>query len=390
MLNEHDIEGILKKMRNMEPPQNSLLRAKNRVMAFVREGDTHRQPMLERSSIFHLLIPKLRFKYMIVALILALVLGGGGTVAAAQNDLPGDALYGVKLASERVAERLVRSEETKVALDAKFADRRADEIVALEVKADAAVKSGALQDAEKFEKHMDRTAEQLKARITHSQERLAALKAKDTESSLKASAKLESRIDLWESKLAAVESATSREELKAKLAEVRGKVKELRAAFEKVQDEAADENGAKGRDEQSATGRVGAAENKLAALTDRRARILVEVNASGDAEAKAKFDESDKLYQEAVTLVAQAKAALEAKDWKLAWDKANSAFKAMVQFHGPMLRARVNAEVKEETREKREEIKEEVKERLESVIPEIRVRAREDLKARLDEQKETE
>src|SRR3989344_8709522 len=128
MLNEHDIEGILKKMRNMEPPQNSLLRAKNRVMAFVREGDTHRQPMLERSSIFHLLIPKLRFKYMIAALILALVMGGGGTVAAAQNDLPGEALYGVKLASERVAERLSVAPEARVKLEARFAQRRAEEL----------------------------------------------------------------------------------------------------------------------------------------------------------------------------------------------------------------------------------------------------------------------
>src|SRR3989338_6973658 len=194
MRSEQDIERILQGLRDIGIPPNSLMRAKNAVMASVRADTARRHYILERSSFINLLIPKLRFKYMIAALILALVMGGGGTVAAAQNDLPGEALYGVKLASERVAERLSVAPEARGKLGARFAQRRAEELDELKARVRAKAKAEGKTEAEvapKFEEHMARTTEHMTAQIERAREHLVALKAKDTEGALRAAAVLE-------------------------------------------------------------------------------------------------------------------------------------------------------------------------------------------------------
>ena len=68
--------------------------------------------------------------------IIVVVLAGGGTVAAAGNSMPDSTLYPVKLATEEVQLALTSSDVDKTELNAKFADRRADEIVYLAAKGD--------------------------------------------------------------------------------------------------------------------------------------------------------------------------------------------------------------------------------------------------------------
>lgn len=81
-------------------------------------------------SIFHLLF--ITLKPMIPAiLILAVLFGGGGAVVAAQNDLPGDTLYSVKIATENVKEALTFSTEKKAEAKTEAATHRAEELVAL-------------------------------------------------------------------------------------------------------------------------------------------------------------------------------------------------------------------------------------------------------------------
>lgn len=63
-----------------------------------------------------------------VAAVLLLTLGSSSALAAAQGANPGDPLYGVKRASERIALALRRSPESKAALHLRFAERRLDEI----------------------------------------------------------------------------------------------------------------------------------------------------------------------------------------------------------------------------------------------------------------------
>jgi len=60
-----------------------------------------------------------------------LIFGATGTVAAASNTLPGDMLHPVKLAGEHVQMAFTFSDEGKAKLYIKFADKRADELVSL-------------------------------------------------------------------------------------------------------------------------------------------------------------------------------------------------------------------------------------------------------------------
>jgi hypothetical protein len=71
-----------------------------------------------------------------VAVVLVLLLAGGGTVAVANNSLPGNLLYGVKLATEQVWLAFTPSSVGKAELYAKLADRRVAEIVSIADKGD--------------------------------------------------------------------------------------------------------------------------------------------------------------------------------------------------------------------------------------------------------------
>jgi len=66
---------------------------------------------------------------MVVAIVLALLLAGGGTVAAASGSMPDEPLYPVKLATEQVQLILTPSALGKAELYTKLADRRVLEIV---------------------------------------------------------------------------------------------------------------------------------------------------------------------------------------------------------------------------------------------------------------------
>lgn len=64
-----------------------------------------------------------------ILVVIGMILGGvGGTVAAAQNDVPGEALYQIKLMSEGLKQDLTADPEKKMELDLQFAMRRLDEI----------------------------------------------------------------------------------------------------------------------------------------------------------------------------------------------------------------------------------------------------------------------
>lgn len=68
----------------------------------------------------------------VAALFLALTLGGSGYVlAAADNSLPGESLYPVKLAIEDARISMARSQKDKVALEVEFASRRLQEVKTL-------------------------------------------------------------------------------------------------------------------------------------------------------------------------------------------------------------------------------------------------------------------
>lgn len=67
----------------------------------------------------------------VLAAVMLLTLGSGSALAAAAGTMPGDALYGLKRTSERIALTLRFSPESKAALHLRLAERRIDEIDAL-------------------------------------------------------------------------------------------------------------------------------------------------------------------------------------------------------------------------------------------------------------------
>jgi len=73
----------------------------------------------------------------VVAIVLAVLLMGGGTIAAASYSMPDNLLYPVKLATEQVQLSLTPSDIGKAKLCAKFADRRVAEIIYTANKGDA-------------------------------------------------------------------------------------------------------------------------------------------------------------------------------------------------------------------------------------------------------------
>jgi len=73
----------------------------------------------------------------VVAIVLVLVLAGGGTVVAADSSMPDSPLYSVKLATEQVRLTLTPSQMGKVRLCAELADRRVAEIAYMADKGDA-------------------------------------------------------------------------------------------------------------------------------------------------------------------------------------------------------------------------------------------------------------
>jgi len=68
---------------------------------------------------------------IIIAIVLALSALGGGTVYAAQDSLPGDALYPVKLGVERITMMLRGDDVARSERALNFADKRVREMVAL-------------------------------------------------------------------------------------------------------------------------------------------------------------------------------------------------------------------------------------------------------------------
>jgi hypothetical protein len=71
---------------------------------------------------------------VVIAIVLALCAAGGGTVYAAQDSLPGDALYPIKLGTEQVMMVLPGEDIAKAERALNFAERRMEEIEALAEK----------------------------------------------------------------------------------------------------------------------------------------------------------------------------------------------------------------------------------------------------------------
>lgn len=165
-------KDLFRNARSLPVEETRIQAARNELLNAMRQRPfsiTHKPANKSFLNPFHSFFsfhPSMLYGFLIAAFLLV---GGGSAVAAAQNDLPGDALYGVKIATEHVRDALTLDKTKRVALDAEFAGKRLEEAEALVNKE---------QDAQPTE-HVTEAFTRFDERVTDLRKRLADLKDED-------------------------------------------------------------------------------------------------------------------------------------------------------------------------------------------------------------------
>lgn len=109
------------KINNIKVKKASIVEKNSIWLGIIKERESYK----EKSNLLAIFNFK---KHMIGALIALLILGGGGGVVAASNtSIPGDALFGIDTAVEKVRLNLTTDENKKNELRVKFAEERISE-----------------------------------------------------------------------------------------------------------------------------------------------------------------------------------------------------------------------------------------------------------------------
>ncbi|MBI5742229.1 MAG: hypothetical protein HZA25_00105, partial [Candidatus Niyogibacteria bacterium] len=140
----HKIVQSLKNLRSVKPADDFKISLRNRIYAELGENfvmsrsDLRLHEQGGKTSVVSRLFPQpLSFSFInqrmltSLLLIMALLSGSVGTTHAAQSALPGDALYPVKIASEKARSAVTINDVKETELHGKFAERRLKEIAEL-------------------------------------------------------------------------------------------------------------------------------------------------------------------------------------------------------------------------------------------------------------------
>ena len=233
---------------------------------------------------------------MHIAIIVALVIAAAAGVSFnADNALPGEALYDVKVGvNEEVRAAIAASAETQARVDAARAERRIEEAERLDARGELSAEVAADLEG-RFEEHarsMDNEIQRLEARGDLG---AAAEVSSEFEAALRAHERILERLsDRAESRIETILNRV-RDRIRA--------VAEVRADFEaRIQSEA------RADIEAAAEGRMHAAENKIREVRAFIERMEDRVDASSRAEAEARVDV-------AARLIADGEARLEAGEF---------------------------------------------------------------------------
>ncbi len=234
---------------------------------------------------------------IIIAILLAL---GGGTSLAAQNALPGDALYSVKVnVNEEVRGLVSLSDESKANWETVLANRRLAEAEELAAESKLDVKTRADLEA-RFEEH----ANKAEARI----EKLADVDAKaaaDIAANLQTSLQAHDRILL---NIGTSVDGEDEKQIKVLSVKVKAEVKDALEGRVKSETEVRADTDV----EAAAQGRLNAAENKVAEVRKFIDNKRDDLGTSATAQAEAQL-------KVAADLIVQGKAQLDAKAYAQAF-----------------------------------------------------------------------
>jgi soluble cytochrome b562 len=247
---------------------------------------------------------------IIVGIIIATLLAGGGTAYASQGSLPGDALYPVKLMAEDVQMAAAWNSEKKVEMETKFANRRLEEVQKLQEK--LRKKNGEIKP-EVVEKAMERAEERLnkaESRIAEMEDGVLKEKALEAASYLEEALRDHEQLlsDLAGEIPDKAEQALLNAQAKAALHAERAmgvisRLEKRQELKDKIREKAKEEDGKIMGVEERAEGKLNAIENKLEAAENyleklkEQGRDVSNYEVKLD-EAKTKLDEAKKLLEE--------------------------------------------------------------------------------------------
>ncbi len=272
-----------------------------------------------------------------ISLVLAasLLLSGGGVVAAAQNDLPNEPLYNIKIASEKVRAAVTADTKARAQLWTNFAKKRLEEIKTINklISLKAEVRAAAIARAES---NYRANLEAAESGVVQADSNNGASALRDAS----VASKIEGEMSAQEETLVRLETEVPIQAKKAiRRALIRARdTRETASAIKaglKVEADAREEarsnasaaGTSKSYNESAAAsakaeGRVKAAENKFRASTEILKRAENKADASVETNAKLVL---------AGEALLRAKSALEAQEYRRAWLEASASIRLSIE-----------------------------------------------------------
>ncbi len=279
------ISQFKKQMRTIVLEAAKKEESKENILAYmkmhpVRKNEISRLKLQTRGNI---LFFNQEHMYAKIATLLIL-LSGTGTAFAAENTIPGDALYGVKVnVNETVRGALALSPEAKSNWEAQIAERRLDEAskLAAQGKLTAELET-------KLETKFTEQTQKIKERIAKLQE------AGKNESASELSTRLQSALQIHSEILDTLSSATDtpRQEIKPLLKQLKEEVESMKEIKSKMNDE---------HEKKSAPDVKIAAQNHMNMALKQIEKVQGLINsqkATTTSSATAKLEEAQKAYDE--------------------------------------------------------------------------------------------
>lgn len=229
---------------------------------------------------------------------LLILLSGSGTAFAAENTIPGDSLYPIKIhINEPVREALAVSSEAKANWNAEVAERRLDEASKLAVQGKLSAELGT-----KLETKFVEQTQKIKDRIAKLQE------AGKDDSASELSTRLQSALQIHSEILDTLNSATDtpRQEIKPLLKQLKEEVESMKEIKSKMDDE---------HEKKSAPDVKVAAQNHMNMALKQIEKVQELINSQSGtttSSAAAKLEEAQKVYNEGKT-------SFDAEDYKAAF-----------------------------------------------------------------------
>ncbi|MBI2098289.1 MAG: hypothetical protein HYT49_01335 [Candidatus Wildermuthbacteria bacterium] len=294
-----NFEQFIRKARQVRFSQEDKARTHELLSRYMRMNPARFRAegrhQVQRSPFFQEFIKNCKFLYkpmMALAVLVVTVMAGGGVSLAAENALPGDVLYPVKVeVNEEFRAMLAFSQEAKAEWKVQQTGRRLQEAEKLAAKGEFGSETAAKVDA-KFEQHTQKLSEIA-----------SKLEAKgNVEAAAAIHSSLEATLEAHERILGAL-----RGEADGRVEEILVKVKVKTREAREARDRAEAEVSAKAHTEvkEAAEGKLGAAQNKIAEVKSFIAKMEARAGAAATADAKARLEAAD-------NTLAQGKTRLEA------------------------------------------------------------------------------